>query len=108
MANENTEQPAQDKIKPGKYDAYFLSYSGISLPFKLVKELDPAEVENRNTYFGARYNNNGQTTVMHKVVYGEIELCHEYSYYPSGALRSALITNIDDEEKLMEFSDKNE
>jgi len=91
---------------PGQYDAYFLSYSGITLPFNLVGELSLTEVENRNTFFGARYNEQGQTILIHKVVYGEIELSHQYRYHPSGSLQSALIVNIDDEEQLLEFADK--
>ena len=91
MPESNTDAPT--------YDGYFLSYSGVNLPLKLVGELEFAEVENRNTFFGACYNEQGQALIIRKVVYGEIEMEHRYSYHDNGALKSAHITNIDNEEQ---------
>lgn len=68
------------------YDRYFLSYSGLSLPLKLVGELDPAEIDNRNTFFGACEDKQGRQILVHKVVYGEVELEHRYGYHDCGAL----------------------
>lgn len=98
MPESNTEAPT--------YDSYFLSYSGVRLPLKLVGELEFAEVENRNTFFGACYNEQGQALIIRKVVYGEIEMEHRYSYHENGALKSAHITNIDNEEQLLQFDEQ--
>ena len=38
------------------YDAYFLSYSGVRLPMKMVGALEPTEIDNRNTFFGVDYD----------------------------------------------------
>ena len=35
---------------------YFLSYSGVSLPLRLVSPLAASELQNRNTYFRAVYD----------------------------------------------------
>jgi hypothetical protein len=71
---------------------YFLSYSGIKLPLKLVNELVESDTENRNTYFRAAYDEQARMVICQKVVYGEVEMEHRYSYYDSGALEGAAIT----------------
>jgi Family of unknown function (DUF6156) len=70
---------------------YFLSYSGRGLPLNLVSEIEPAELENRNTYFRAEYDARGRLTLCEKMVYGEVELRHSYRYRDDGALASATI-----------------
>lgn len=99
-------KPSPSANAPGNYDDYFLSYSGLSMPLKLVGQLELGEIENRNTFFGARVNSAGQTTDIQKVVYGEIEMAHRYDYHPNGTLKSAHITNVDGEEQLLEFDDQ--
>jgi hypothetical protein len=76
---------------------YFTTYSGVKLPFKLVNELAPAAVENRNTYFVGFFDVEAHMIGFDKLVYGEIELAHRYLYYPGSALRQAVITDIDGE-----------
>ena len=71
---------------------YFLSYSGVKLPLKLTSELEEGDTENRNTYFRASYDAHGKMVLCQKLVYGEIEMEHRYSYYDSGALEEAAIT----------------
>jgi hypothetical protein len=71
---------------------YFLTYSGVKLPLKLASELQDNEIDNRNTYFRAAYDEAGRMTLCQKMVYGEVEMEHRYSYYPSGALEQAEIT----------------
>ena len=71
---------------------YFLTYSGVRLPLNLVSPLDPAELENRNTYFRATYDGAGKLTTCEKLVYGEIELSHEYVYRDNGILAHARIS----------------
>lgn len=86
-----------------KYDRYYLSYTGIKLPLKLVNQLDAAEIENRNTFFGAILDDQGREAIIHKVVYGTVELAHVYSFDEQGNLRAAHITNADDEEQQLTF-----
>lgn len=75
---------------------FFVSYTGVKLPFRLVNELDPQETENRNTFLRADYDSEGRLTGFDKLVYGEISLSHRYDYWPSGVLRQAVITNHDE------------
>lgn len=86
------------------YDRYYLSYSGITLPLKLVGELDPAEIENRNTFFGAELDSEGRQTLIHKVVYGEVELEHRYGYHDDGAISWAEILDEDGDVQRLNFA----
>lgn len=79
------------------YDQYFLSYSGTGLPLNLVSAIEPNDVHNRNTYFGANTDQSGRIYLIHKRVYGEIELSHQYSFHENGFLKSADIHNIEGE-----------
>ncbi|MBA53507.1 MAG: hypothetical protein CMK89_03545 [Pseudomonadales bacterium] len=84
------------------YDGYYLSYSGVSLPLKLVRPLEAAAIENRNTFFGVCLDGNGREILIHKVVYGEIELEHRYGYHDCGALQWAEI--LDDEGEIQRLN----
>lgn len=85
------------------HSRYFVSYSGVKLPLKLVNPLEPEEIENRNTFFCAYYNSEGQMVACEKRVYGEVESMHRYEYYPSGAIKSALIEMGGDEPQQIDF-----
>jgi hypothetical protein len=80
----------------------FVTYTGVKLPFKLVNELQPNEVQNRNTYF-CGYFDGDRLLGFDKYAYGEIELAHRYSYRDNGKLSGAEITDIDGETTLLEF-----
>lgn len=82
---------------------YFVTYTGVKLPFKLVNPLTDDEIRNRNTYFHGRFDRDGRLTGFDKMVYGEIELAHRYAYHPGGALKRAEITDQDGEVTVMEF-----
>lgn len=82
---------------------YFLTYSGIKLPFNLVTPLGAEEVANRNTYFKGYFDPDGRLTGFDKLVYGEIELAHRYTYRPEGGLASADITDIDGDTNTLHF-----
>ncbi|ACR11313.1 DUF6156 family protein [Teredinibacter turnerae] len=86
------------------YDRYYLSYTGIKLPMKLVNPLDPAEIDNRNTFFGALLDDVGREYVIHKVVYGDVELSHTYHFGSDGALLRADIINADGEEQRIDYN----
>jgi len=86
-----------------KYDQFFLSYSGVTLPLNLVSPVTAEGVENRNTYFGACVDDAGRLTLIHKVVYGEVEMSHRYEYDTEGWLKMAEIINVDDEGQRLLF-----
>lgn len=85
------------------YDQYFLSYTGVGLPLKLVGAIGAEEIENRNTFFGAKFDADGRLTLIHKRVYGEIELSHQYHYDSQSQLEWAEIHSIDDEGRRLYF-----
>jgi hypothetical protein len=70
---------------------YFLTYSGVKLPLNLVSPVLSEALENRNTYFRAGYDASGRLVFCEKLVYGEVELRHDYEYHADGALARALI-----------------
>jgi len=72
---------------------YFLSYSGVRLPLRLVGPLAESELSNRNTYIRAQYDDADRLIACEKLVYGEVELTHRYRYryHANGVLQSAEI-----------------
>lgn len=82
---------------------FFVTYSGVKLPFNLVSELQPDEVQNRNTFFRGYFDAQGRITGFEKIAYGEVELKHDYAYHDNGKLKQAQITDIDGEATLLEF-----
>lgn len=85
------------------YDNYFLSYSGAKLPLKLVGPLSQQEIANRNTYFGVRLDDMGRHILIHRVVYGEVDLEHRYGYDDQGELKWAEILDDEGETQRLEF-----
>jgi hypothetical protein len=81
---------------------FFLSYSGRGLPLNLVSTIEPADLENRNTYFRAEYDTQDRMILCEKIVYGEVELRHCYRYREDGGLASATI-EMDGEATELEF-----
>lgn len=82
---------------------FFVTYTGVKLPFKLVNELQPSEVENRNTFFRGYFDAQDRLTGFDKLAYGETELSHRYTYHANGKLELAQITDIDGETTEMTF-----
>lgn len=85
------------------YDRFYLSYTGVTLPLKMVSPIDQAATENRNTWFGVCVDDAGRTTLIHKRVYGELELSHRYEYDQAGRLSLAEIINADNEGRRLSF-----
>jgi len=85
---------------------YFLSYTGVKLPLKLLNPLEEADIVNRNTYFRAYYDDQERMIVCQKVVYGEIELEHRYDYYADGTLKRAELVEAEEEPKVMCFNEQ--
>lgn len=82
---------------------FFVTYTGVRLPFKLVNELQAGEVENRNTFFRGYFDAQDRLAGFDKLAYGEIELSHRYTYHDNGKLSVAEITDIDGETTLLIF-----
>lgn len=86
---------------------YFVSYSGVKLPLKLVNEITEESLNNRNTYYRSQFDAQGRMLLCQKVVYGEVESEHRYRYYDDGVLKSAQITE-DDEVREIHFNELGE
>lgn len=82
---------------------YFTSYTGISLPLKLVGEIEADTLQNRNTYFEGHFDENKRLNLCRKLVYGDIELEHLYHYDEQGKLTTAEISNEDEERETLHF-----
>lgn len=76
---------------------FFVSYSGIKLPFNLVNPIPAERLSHRNAFIRAYFDNAGTLSGFDKVVYGEVELSHRYEYYDNGALKRAEIVMLDEE-----------
>lgn len=87
--------------------AYFTTYTGVRLPLRLVGPLTEAETNNRNTFILATFDSADRLVTVHKKVYGEVVLGHEYHYHDNGALKRAEITihDEDDEVTVLEFDE---
>jgi hypothetical protein len=86
---------------------YFLSYSGVKLPLNLVSPVLIDALENRNTYFRAGYDSQGRLIFCEKLVYGEVELRHDYEYRDDGALARARIDMGGEETEIVFDADGN-
>jgi hypothetical protein len=82
---------------------YFLATSGVKLPLKLVNEIEAGALSNRNTYIRASYDEAGRLLGFEKLVYGDVELSHSYSYDAEGALRRAEILMLDEDPMILDF-----
>lgn len=82
---------------------YFLATNGVKPPLKLVGEIEPEALANRNTFIVADYDEAGQLSRFEKIVYGDIEMTHVYTYDAAGALRRAEIFLPDEDPAVMEY-----
>ncbi|HMK88632.1 MAG TPA: DUF6156 family protein [Methylocystis sp.] len=85
---------------PAESYRYFLSYSGVKLPLNLVSPIEAGALGNRNTYFRASYDSQDRLVRCEKMVYGEVELRHDYEYHANGGLSRAVIDMAGDETEL--------
>jgi len=93
------------------YDRYYLTYSGVRLPLNMTRPLEPEEIENRNTWFGVQLDEQQRPILIHKHVYGAVELEHAYSYHSNGQLSEAKITDHNDDDndaRVLSFSESGE
>ena len=82
---------------------YFLTSGGVKLPLRMVNEIEPEALSNRNTFIRANYDGNGRLLRFEKLVYGDIELTHVYAYDSQGALRRVEIALPDEEPMVLDF-----
>jgi hypothetical protein len=82
---------------------FFVSYSGVKMPFNLVNAIAEESLSNRNTFIRAYFDKAGLLTGFDKVVYGEVELTHRYEYHDNGALRRAEVAMLDENAVVMCF-----
>jgi len=85
---------------------YFLTYTGVKLPLTLLNELEPAQLENRITFFRGDYDAEDRLARVQKMVYGEVEMEHRYQYDAGGVLRRAEIIDVDGEITVMAFDEQ--
>jgi hypothetical protein len=79
---------------------YFVTYSGVKLPLKLVNEISEESLQNRNTYYCGHFDADDKIVCCQKIVYGEVESQHLYSYHANGALKLAEISEEDETREL--------
>ncbi len=84
---------------------FFVSYTGVRLPFNLVNVIAPDALSNRNTFIRAYFDKKGVLTGFDKVVYGEVELSHRYQYHCNGVLRRAEIAMLDEDAAVLCFDE---
>jgi hypothetical protein len=95
---------AKDKMDDDFLDCrFFLATSGVKLPLKLVNQIEPEALTNRNTYIRAFYDQGGRLQRFQKIVYGDVELSHVYAYDEAGQLRRAEILMLDEEPTVLTF-----
>ena len=84
---------------------FFVSYTGVKLPLRLVNPIGPEQLSNRNTFIRGYFDAAGAFTGFDKMVYGEVELTHRYSYHGNGALSAAEIVMTDEEPVTLHFDE---
>lgn len=80
---------------------YFISYSGVKLPLKLVNEIPVSSLTNRNTFYRGHFDAAERLLLCQKMVYGEMESEHRYVYDDKGVLKQALITEEDEVREIL-------
>ncbi|MBO9643092.1 MAG: hypothetical protein J7603_08210, partial [Pseudacidovorax sp.] len=71
---------------------YFSSYSGRGLPLRLVGELPPEAIAHRNTRLRAAYDEAGRPICIEKLVYGAVEMRHDYRWAADGTLAGVTVS----------------
>ena len=84
---------------------FFVSYTGVKLPLRLVTAIAPEQLSNRNTFIRGYFDAAGALTGFEKVVYGEIELTHRYSYHANGMLSRAEIVVLEEDPVTLNFDE---
>jgi len=81
---------------------YFVTYSTVKLPLKLVQEIPETELTFRNTYYRSLTDERGLVTKVEKMVRGDVHFTHTYEYDETGAIKRAVVL-MDDDESVIDF-----
>lgn len=84
---------------------FFVSYTGVKLPLKLVNPIEADALSNRNTFIRAWFDDAGLLMRFEKMVYGEVELAHRYVYHDNGILQQADIVMLDEDAVTLYFNE---
>ncbi|MFS8035731.1 DUF6156 family protein [Xanthobacter sp. AM11] len=84
---------------------FFVTYTGVKMPFRLVEAIPEAQLTHRNTFIRAYFDAAGQLTGFDKMVYGEVELAHRYEYHPGGGLSRAEVRMVDEDTVVVAFDE---
>lgn len=79
----------------------FLSYRGRDLPLQLVEELPADALNHRNTWFRATYDAQDRMVCCEKLVYGEVEMRHDYTWADDGTLVQTVVALGDEEPRVL-------
>ena len=85
---------------------YFVTYTGVALPFNLANEIAPEALTNRNTYYCGYYDKSGRLTGFEQFAYGAVELVHRYEYHDNGALRRVEILMTEEDPLIKCFDER--
>jgi hypothetical protein len=80
---------------------YFLTYRGVALPLLLTEELTADALSNRNTYFRAAFDADGRMLWVEKLVYGAVDMRHDYRWGDDGTLCEATVSEPDEEPRVL-------
>jgi hypothetical protein len=84
---------------------FFVTYSGVRLPPRLVDVIEQEALSNRNTFIRGYFDAAGVLKGFDKVVYGEVELSHRITVMPTGVLCRAEIMMSDEEPVTLTFDE---
>ncbi len=82
---------------------HYVSYTGVGLPLKLITPIEGEVLDGRISYFSGYFDDKEQLRIVEKVVYGEVEFEHHYSYYDDGRIKTAELIEPDEEPRVMAF-----
>jgi hypothetical protein len=102
---EPPQEVSYDVAQDPENTRYFVSYTGVKPPVRMVNPLEAPDLRNRNTFIVAHHDEKDRLIFFKKMVYGEIEISHKYEYDANGVLRRAEIF-MDEETTEMLFDEK--
>ena|SRR3974390_358889 len=105
MGRERRSPNEGDMAEDAQECRFFVSYSGVKLPFNLVNAIAAESLSNRNTFIRAYFDQAGVLTGFDKVVYGEVELAHRYQFHCNGALSRAEVIMLDEDARVLRFDE---
>lgn len=84
---------------------FFASSLGVALPLRLVSELEPEAIKNRNTFFVAYFDASNRMLGCDNMVYGDRVFHHRYEYHEHDAIRRAVIFADGEEQGMLVYDE---